>query len=79
MRRIVGVLDGQGVAFRSLTESIDTTGGGKLVFHVVAALAEFERDLIRERTLAGLVAARVRRVQGADHVTTKRGRAVVAC
>lgn len=54
-------LEGQGVAFLSLTESIDTsTPGGKLVFHVFGALAEFERDLIRERTMAGLQAARAR-------------------
>jgi DNA invertase Pin-like site-specific DNA recombinase len=46
---------------RSLQEAIDTTTpGGKLVFHVFAALAEFERDLIRERTTAGLAAARAR-------------------
>ena len=45
----------------SLQEAIDTTTpGGKLVFHVFAALAEFERDLIRERTTAGLAAARAR-------------------
>ena len=49
------------MAFLSLTESIDTsTPGGKLVFHVFGALAEFERDLIRERTIAGLQAARAR-------------------
>lgn len=55
------VLENRGVAARSLTESIDTTTpGGRLVFHVFAALAEFERDLIRERTLAGLAAARAR-------------------
>jgi DNA invertase Pin-like site-specific DNA recombinase len=49
------------VGFRSLTEQIDTTTpGGKLVFHVFGALAEFERDLIRERTQAGLQAARAR-------------------
>lgn len=54
-------LENRGVAVRSLTESINTsTPGGKLVFHVFAALAEFERDLIRERTLAGLAAARAR-------------------
>jgi DNA invertase Pin-like site-specific DNA recombinase len=54
-------LENRGVAVRSLTESIDTaTPGGKLVFHVFGALAEFERDLIRERTLAGLAAARAR-------------------
>jgi DNA invertase Pin-like site-specific DNA recombinase len=51
----------RGVGFRSLTESIDTTSsGGKLVFHIFGALAEFERDLIRERTRAGLAAARTR-------------------
>ncbi len=49
------------VGFRSLQETIDTTSsGGRLVFHVFAALAEFERDLIRERTNAGLAAARAR-------------------
>jgi DNA invertase Pin-like site-specific DNA recombinase len=51
----------RGIGFRSLQEAIDTTtAGGKLVFHVFAALAEFERDLIRERTSAGLAAARAR-------------------
>jgi DNA invertase Pin-like site-specific DNA recombinase len=51
----------QGIGFRSLTEAIDTTtSGGKLVFHIFAALAEFERGVIRERTLAGLQAARAR-------------------
>jgi DNA invertase Pin-like site-specific DNA recombinase len=51
----------RGVGFRSLQETIDTTSpGGRLVFHVFAALAEFERDLIRERTHAGLAAARSR-------------------
>jgi DNA invertase Pin-like site-specific DNA recombinase len=49
------------VGFRSLQEDIDTTTpGGKLVFHIFGALAEFERDLIRQRTLAGLAAARAR-------------------
>jgi DNA invertase Pin-like site-specific DNA recombinase len=53
------------IGFRSLQEAIDTTTpGGKLVFHVFAALAEFERDLIRERTAAGLAAARVRGRRG---------------
>jgi DNA invertase Pin-like site-specific DNA recombinase len=54
-------LQERGVGFRSLQEQIDTTtSGGKLVFHVFGALAEFERDLIRERTHAGLQAARAR-------------------
>jgi DNA invertase Pin-like site-specific DNA recombinase len=51
----------QGIGFRSLTEQLDTTTpGGRLIFHLFAALAQFERDLIRERTQAGLTAARAR-------------------
>jgi len=58
-------LQDRGIGFRSLTEQIDTsTSGGKLIFHVFGALAEFERDLIRERTQAGLAAARARGRQG---------------
>lgn len=54
-------LEERGVGFRSLTESLDTTtSGGRLLFHVFGAFAEFERDLIRERTTAGLDAARAR-------------------
>ena len=54
-------LQERGVAFRSLQENIDTSSsGGKLVFHIFASLAEFERDLVRERTHAGLKAARAR-------------------
>lgn len=57
----VNALAERKVAFRSLTENIDTTtSGGKLVFHIFGALAEFERELIRERTQAGLGAARAR-------------------
>lgn len=57
----VNELHGKGVGFASLQENIDTTtSGGKLIFHVFGALAEFERELIRERTQAGLKAARVR-------------------
>ena len=51
-------LQERGVGFKSLTESIDTTLGGKLVFHIFGALAEFEREITRERTQAGLQAAR---------------------
>ena len=48
----------RGVGFKSLTESIDTTSsGGRLVFQIFGALAEFEHDLIRERTIAGLEGA----------------------
>jgi DNA invertase Pin-like site-specific DNA recombinase len=58
-------LDDRGVGFRSLTENIDTTTpAGRLIFHVFGALAEFERDLIRERTQAGLAAARARGRKG---------------
>jgi DNA invertase Pin-like site-specific DNA recombinase len=54
-------LQERGIDFISLTEKIDTTTpGGKLIFHIMGALAEFERDLIRERTNAGLEAARAR-------------------
>jgi len=64
-------LDKQGIGFQSLTEHIDTTTpGGKLVFHIFGALAEFERELIRERTTAGLVAARARGRRG-GHPTVK--------
>ena len=54
-------LEKREIGFKSLTENIDTTtSGGKLVFHIFGALAEFERDIIRERTNAGLWAARER-------------------
>jgi DNA invertase Pin-like site-specific DNA recombinase len=53
------------VGIRSLQENIDTTSsGGRLVFHLFGALAEFERNLVRERTQAGLSAARKRGRQG---------------
>ncbi len=58
---LASTLQGQGVQFRSLTDGIDTgTAAGRFFFHVMAALAEMERDLIRERTNAGLQAARAR-------------------
>ena len=57
----VAHLETEGIGFRSLTEAIDTTtAGGKLIFHIFGALAEFERSVIRERTRAGLKAARDR-------------------
>ncbi len=59
--QIISDLKERGIAFRSLKENINTsTGTGKLVFHIFASLAEFEHDLIRERTMAGLQAARAR-------------------
>lgn len=58
---IVSALEKRGVGFRSLMENIDTTTpGGRLVFHIFGALAEFERDIIQENTHAGLAAARAR-------------------
>lgn len=58
---IMDNLKGRGIEFQSVTEAIDTnTSSGRLMFHVVAAIAEFERDLIRERTQAGLNAARAK-------------------
>lgn len=61
----IGALEARGVGLRSLTESIDTTtSGGRLIFHVFGALGQFERDLIRERTKAGLSAAAARGRKG---------------
>ncbi len=59
--QLIDDLDGRGVGFRSLTESIDTTTAtGRLVLHLFGALGEFERDLLKERTSAGLQAAAAR-------------------
>src|SRR3954463_390238 len=80
---IVTTLEKRGVGFRSITEAIDTTTpGGRLVFHLFAALGQFERDLIQERTRAGLAAAAARgRPSGRKRVMTaeklKRARAMV--
>ena len=61
----VTLLESQGVQLKSLHESIDTaSSSGKLIFHLFGALAEFERNLIKERTLAGLQAARARGRKG---------------
>src|ERR671914_469521 len=58
-------LNSRNIGFKSLTENIDTTtSSGKLIFHIFGALAEFERDIIKERTNAGLTAARARGRQG---------------
>jgi len=59
--KLIAALDKRGIAFRSISEAIDTTtAGGRLQFHIMGALAEFERALISERTKAGLAAARSR-------------------
>jgi len=61
----VAALEKRGVGFRSITEAIDTTTpGGRLVFHLFGALGQFERDLIQERTRAGLAAAAARGRKG---------------
>ncbi|CAJ0700267.1 MULTISPECIES: recombinase family protein [Burkholderiaceae] len=63
--RIVSDLEKRGIKFKSLKEAIDTgSPSGKLGFHMFAALAEFEREVIRERTMAGLAAARARGRKG---------------
>jgi DNA invertase Pin-like site-specific DNA recombinase len=62
---VVRGLSERGIGFKSIQESLDTTtSGGRLIFHVFGAIAEFERDLIRERTNAGLEAARARGKKG---------------
>jgi DNA invertase Pin-like site-specific DNA recombinase len=62
---VVRGLSERGIGFKSIQESLDTTtSGGRLIFHVFGAIAEFERDLIRERTNAGLEAARTRGKKG---------------
>lgn len=59
--RIIGELEQRNVSFESISERIETgSAAGKLIFHVFASLAEFERNLIKERTKAGLAAARAR-------------------
>lgn len=73
--QILNTLIVQDAEFISLTEKIDTTtAGGKLIFHLMSALAEFERDLIRERTRAGLLAARARGHNGGRPRKIKNGK-----
>lgn len=74
----VQALQSRGVGFKSLQESLDTTtSGGKLIFHLFAALAEFERDIIRERTQAGLASARARgRLGGRPRAMTETTAAI---
>ena len=80
----VTALEQRGVGFRSITEAIDTTTpGGRLVFHLFGALGQFERDLIRERTRAGLAAAAARGRKGGrkpavDAEKLARARSMVA-
>lgn len=70
---LVGLLESKGIGLKSIQESIDTTStSGKLIFHVFGALAEFERNLIRERTNAGLAAARARGRKGGRPATLSK-------
>ena len=63
--QVVSDLESKGIGLKSIHESIDTTSSsGKLIFHIFGALAEFERNLIRERTHSGLKAARARGKMG---------------
>jgi DNA invertase Pin-like site-specific DNA recombinase len=67
------------IGFRCLTQDIDTTtAGGRLVFQIFAALSEFEREIIRERTNAGLEAARVRGRRGGRPPALKPGHLIIA-
>lgn len=77
---IVNALQDKGVGFVSLNEQIDTTGAmGKLVFQIFAALAEFERNTISERTKAGLQAAKARgRLGGRKRALTDKQEAAIA-
>ncbi len=80
----VNALAERGIGFKSLTEAIDTTtSGGRLVFHIFGALAEFEREIIRERTMAGLNTARARgryggRPRAMDEKTVRMAKAMIA-
>lgn len=76
---LVNGLNERGVEFVSLRESLDTTTpGGKLVFHVFGSVAEFERDIIRERTMAGLEAARARGRKGGRKSVMDRKKVALA-
>ena len=73
----IRTLEQRGICFHSLTEQIDTTtAGGRLIFHVFGALAEFERDLMRERTRVGLQAARARGRKGGRPPVSKETQAM---
>jgi DNA invertase Pin-like site-specific DNA recombinase len=71
----VNDLNEKGIGFKSLQENLDTTtSGGKLIFHIFASLAQFERELIKERTQAGLKAARARgKLGGRPSLLDKKG------
>jgi DNA invertase Pin-like site-specific DNA recombinase len=80
---VIASIGSHGAGFRSLSESIDTTtASGKLLFHVMGALAEFERALISERTIAGMAAAKQRgvhvgRPRKLEHHQVERARRII--
>src|SRR5919202_3816769 len=75
----ITTLNNRKIGFKSITENIDTTtSGGKLIFHIFGALAEFERDIIRERTTAGLEAARTRGKRGGRPKVLKDKKVAIA-
>lgn len=78
LSEIINQLAEKNIGFRSLTENMDTTtAGGKMIFHLFGAMAEFERDIIRERTMAGLQAARDRgKFGGRKHLLNNKDIAV---
>src|SRR5690625_5548895 len=79
--KIITELENNEIAFESLTEKIETRSAtGKLMFHVFAALAEFERNVIRERTQAGLKAARARgKKRSEEHTSELQSRGHLVC
>jgi DNA invertase Pin-like site-specific DNA recombinase len=71
----IELLDGEGIGFQSVTEAMDTTTpSGRLLFHICGALAEFERGIIRERTAAGLAAARAQAGRAAPRESSTKPR-----
>lgn len=73
---VIARLQARGVEFHSISENIDTnSAGGRMIFHVIAAMAEFERSLISERTIAGMEAAR----QRGQHLGRRRALTVAQC
>ena len=70
---IVKFFESKKVGFKSITENIDTTTpGGRLIFHIFGSMSEFERDLIRERTMTGMATARARGKGGGRPKTTTK-------
>ncbi|MGK5089012.1 recombinase family protein [Bdellovibrionota bacterium FG-2] len=76
---VVNELNQRGVAFKSMQEALDTTSpGGRLIFHIFGSLCEFERDVLRQRTMAGLTAARARGRIGGRPLAMDAGKIAMA-